>query len=116
MRAMAPSNWLMPIPEVESQAMCMNQYNADEQPEASLDRKIDEILASDAFLNHKKQRDDPRVVAFRILGAIFQLNPSQSSEGPFHAQIRRLLPGKTGHEYDELYRASLAEWVEIYGY
>lgn len=94
----------------------MNHYEADQQTEALQDRKVDEILASDAFLSRNKERDEPRVVAFRILGAIFRLNPSQSSEAPFHAQIRRVLPGKTGAEYDELYCHALAEWVEVYGY
>lgn len=106
----------MPILEFESQPMCMNHYDADQQSEALQDWKIDEILASDAFVNRNKQRDDPKVVAFRVLGALFQLDPSQSSDRPFQAQIRRLLPGKTSKEYEELYCHALAEWEEVYGY
>jgi hypothetical protein len=94
----------------------MNHDDADQQFDAVQDWKIDEILASDAFETCNKPCDDSKAVAFRVLGAIFQLDPSRSSDQPFQAQIRRVLPGKNSNEYDELYCHALAEWVEVYGY
>ena len=89
---------------------------ANLQTEAWRNEKIDEMIASDAFLDFHTDRADPKVAAFRILGAIFKIIPSCSSEAPFNAQIRRVLPGLTGTEYDELYQHALVEWVEVYGY
>lgn len=97
------------ILEVEPQQMA---DRANKQSKAIQNRKIDDILASDAFLPPNKERDDLRVIAFRVLGTIFTLNPSHSSLGAFHAQIRRALPGKSGAECDELYNNALA----VYGY
>lgn len=106
----------MPILESETKRMCMNHYHSDQQTEAVQDSKIDEILASDAFETCNKPCDDPKVVAFQVVGATFQLDPSRSSDQPFQTQIRRVLPRKNSKEYDELYCYALAEWVEVYGY
>lgn len=92
------------------------EERAELQTPAWQDQKIDEMLASSSFLHGEENRDDPHVISFRILGEIFQMNPSNSSKKPFHAQIRRVMPGKTEAEYAELFRRALAEWTEAYGY
>lgn len=78
------------------------------------DTQIDEMLASDAYVNHTDDRKSPEVVAFRILGEIFKMCPSCSSEEPFRSQISRVLPGKTTAEYEKLYRHALNEWTSVY--
>lgn len=80
------------------------------------DKKIDEVLASDAFLSRGANRDDPDVIEFRILGAIFDINPHGSDKPGFHTQIRRVLPDKTDAEYDALFDKAVSEWMEAYGY
>jgi len=80
------------------------------------EKQIDEMLASDAYLDHDMNRDSPEVVAFRVLGELFKMNPFGDSEVPFLSLIRAAFPGKTKAEYKKLYRQALNEWVEAYGY
>ena len=86
------------------------------QTPAWQNQKIDAMLASDAFLFANADRDDADVMAVRILGALFQLNPAGASEGQFHDQIRRVLPGKTDADYADLYRRAKDRWMDVYGY
>jgi hypothetical protein len=79
-------------------------------------RRIDEMLASDAYLGGDDDRNAPKVIAVRVLGEIFDMNPSGASEAPFLRQMHRILPGRTKAQYDNLYRHALREWVEIYGF
>lgn len=79
-------------------------------------QRIDEMLLSDAFLRHDEDRYDPEVVAFRVLGALFKMNPGDAGKEAFRVQIDRVLPDKTDAEYDELYRHALDKWTEVYGY
>lgn len=80
------------------------------------DQQIDEMLASDTYLGRDDDRNAPKMVAFRVLGELFKINPLGTSEAAFQSQIRRVLPGKTDAEYMKLYRHALNEWLEAYSY
>lgn len=79
-------------------------------------QKIDEMLASDAFLSAIAGKDDADVMAFRVLGTLYEINPAGATEGPFQDQIRRVLPGKTDADYADLYRRAKDRWMDVYGY
>lgn len=81
-----------------------------------LDQRIDRMLAGDAFIYEGQDRSDPWVIAFRILGNLFELNRSGDNEPEMLRQIRRLLPGCSDLEYQALYRHAKNEWMEAYGY
>lgn len=81
-----------------------------------LDQRIDRMLAGDAFIYEGQDRSDPRVIAFRVLGELFNLNGSGDNKPEFFRQIRRLLPGQSETEYRALHRHAMNEWVEAYGY
>lgn len=83
---------------------------------SNLDHKIDQILAGDAFTYEGQDRTDPKVIAFRVLGALFDVNQSGHNEPELSRQITRLLPGTAESEIKKLCRQALAEWVEVYGY
>lgn len=83
---------------------------------STLDQRIDRMLAGDAFTYEGQDRSDPRVIAFRVLGELFTVNPSGDSEPEFFRQIRRLLSGRSEAEYQALYRHAMSEWMEAYGY
>lgn len=81
-----------------------------------LDQKIDEMLASNRFFIESQDRTDPNVIAFRILGELFDLNRSGDNKPEFFRQIRRVLPTRSDAEYQELHRYALNEWMEAYGF
>ena len=83
---------------------------------AWLDQKIDEMLASKRFFIESQDRTDPNVIAFRILGELFDLNRSGDNKPEFFRQIRRVLPTRSDAEYQELHRYALNEWMEAYGF
>lgn len=81
-----------------------------------LDQRIDRMLAGDAFIYEDQDRSDPRVIAFRVLGELFELNRSGDNEPELLSQIRRLLPARPETEYQNLYRHAMNEWMEAYGF
>lgn len=81
-----------------------------------LDQRIDRMLAGDAFICEGQDRSDPPVIAFRVLGELFNLNGSGDNKPEFFRQIRRLLPGQSESEYRALHRHAMNEWMEAYGY
>jgi len=81
-----------------------------------LDQMIDNMLVGEKFFYGGTDRSDPQVIAFRILGELFTVNPSGDSEPEFFRQIRRLLPGRSETEYQALHRHAMNEWMEAYGY
>lgn len=81
-----------------------------------LDQRIDDMLVGEKFFYGGTDRSDPQVIAFRILGELFTVNPSGDSEPEFFRQIWRLLPSRTEAEYQALHRHAMDEWVEAYGY
>ena len=86
------------------------------QSPSSLDQKIDEMLASKKFLKDGQDKTDQNVIAFRVLGELFTINPSENTELEFHRQIRRLLPKRPETEYQAMHQHALDEWTEAYGY
>jgi hypothetical protein len=80
------------------------------------DQRIDDMLASEAFIYQGCDRSEPRVIAVRILGELYNFNRSGSNEGEFYRQIRRILPDKSEAEFQELYWHAKSEWMEAYGY
>ena len=81
-----------------------------------LDQRIDRMLAGDAFIYEGQDRSDPRLIAFRVLGELFELNRSGDNEPEMLSQIRRLLPDLPENEYQKLYRHAMNEWIEVYGF
>jgi hypothetical protein len=81
-----------------------------------LDQRIDRMLAGEAFIYEGQDRSDPRVIAFRVLGELFELNRSGDNEPEMLSQIRRLLPTRSESEYQNLYRHAMNEWMEAYGF
>jgi hypothetical protein len=81
-----------------------------------LDQRIDSMLAGNAFIYEDQDRSDPRVIAFRVLGELFELNRSGDNEPELLSQIRRLLPARPETEYQNLYRYAMNEWMEAYGF
>lgn len=81
-----------------------------------LDQKVDEMLASKRFFIESQDRTDPNVIAFRILGELFDLNRSGDNKPEFFRQIRRVLPTRSDAEYQELHRYALNECMEAYGF
>jgi hypothetical protein len=81
-----------------------------------LSNKIAKALASDAFLSSSDDRNEPDIIAVRLLGILFELNPHGSNEKVFDAQIRKILPGKEDAEYRRLHRIAMNEWMDAYGY
>jgi hypothetical protein len=74
------------------------------------------MLAGDAFIDEGQDRSDPRVIAFRVLGELFNANAQGQNEITFYTQMPRLLPHRTETEYQDLYRHAMNEWMEAYGY
>ena len=81
-----------------------------------LDQRIDDMLVGEEFIYDRTDRSDPQVIAFRILGELFNMNPSGDKKPEFFRQIRRLLPGRSEAEYQALHRHAMNEWMEVYGY
>jgi hypothetical protein len=81
-----------------------------------LNLRIDEMLASERFLDASGDRADPKVIAFRILGELVGVNPMGESETDFFQQIRRNVPNLSEPEYQELFRHAKREWMEVYGF
>lgn len=94
------------------------EVDQDGYPETGsmLDQRIDKMLAGDAFIYKGQDRSDPRVIAFRVLGELFELNRSGDNGPEFFKQIRRILPGQSETEYRALHRHAMNEWMEAYGY
>ncbi|WP_296644756.1 hypothetical protein [Roseinatronobacter sp.] len=81
-----------------------------------LDQTIDEMLSGDEFIYDGQDRTDPKVIAFRILGELYTVNRSGKNAPEFLRQIRRLLPGRSEAEYQNLLGYAKREWMEAYGY
>ena len=81
-----------------------------------LDLRIDDMLVEEKFISAEQDRSDPQVIAFRIMGELFTVNPSGDSESEFFKQIRRLMPGRYETEYKNLYRYAMNQWMEAYGF
>lgn len=81
-----------------------------------LNQRIDEMLASGKFLNGSRDRTESKMVAFRILGELFEVNPMGKSEPEFIRQTRRSLPNLSETEYQELFEHAKCEWMEVYGF
>ena len=81
-----------------------------------LDQRIDDMLEGGKFIHNGTDRSDPHVIAFRITGELFDLNPSRDVKPEFFRQIRRLLPSRSESEYQALHRHAMNEWMEAYGY
>lgn len=86
------------------------------QTPAWVDQIVDDMLSGDKFLYRRHDRTDPYVIAFRVMGELFNLNPLGNTEPEFHRQIRRLLPDHSETEYQAMYQHALDEWTEAYGY
>ncbi len=81
-----------------------------------LNRRIDQMLAPKRFHYGSVDRADPNVIAFRILGELFEVNPMGESGPDFLQQIRRRVPNLSESEYQELFRHAKREWMEVYGF
>lgn len=81
-----------------------------------LDQRIDAMLVGEKFIYDGTDRSEPQVIAFRILGELFNVNPSGDSKPDFFSQIKRLVPGLSKAEYQALHRHAMKEWMEAYGY
>ena len=81
-----------------------------------LDKNVDEMLASEIYNAEKQDSSDHNLIAFCILGALFNVNKNGSNETEFFRQIHRVLPNRTKAEYEGLYRHAMNEWMEAYGY
>jgi hypothetical protein len=81
-----------------------------------LDQTIDEMLSGDEFIYDGQDRTDPKVIAFRILGELYTVNSSGKNAPKFLRQIRRLLPGRSEAEYQNLLGYAKREWMEAYGF
>ena len=86
------------------------------QSPAWVDQSVDDMLCGDKFLSRRHDRTDPYVIAYRVMGELFTLNPLGSTEPEFHRQIRRLLPERSETEYQAMHQHALDEWTEAYGY
>ena len=87
------------------------------QTPAWFDQKIDSMLQSDKFLSLRDpEKTGPHVIAFRIMGELFTINPHETCTTEFFRQISRLLPGRSETEYHALYQHALDKWTEPYGY
>lgn len=86
------------------------------QSPAWVDQSVDDMLCGDKFLFRRHDRTDPHVIAFRVMGELFNLNPLGKTEPEFQRQIRRLVPERPETEYQNLYRHAMNEWMEAYGY
>jgi hypothetical protein len=103
----------------EREATRVRALDAGHRPEparAAQDREIDAMLASGDFLGLRDQRDDPEVIAFRVMGWSFQRDPDAESRDIVLAQLRRIRPGRTDQDYERLFQAALDRWTEAYGY
>lgn len=94
----------------------LEQARLEVQTPSWLNQRIDEMLASEKFLNRSQDRSDPKIIAFRILGEIFAVNPMGASEPDFLRQIRRSLPNLSEQDYRELFENAKCEWMEVYGF
>jgi hypothetical protein len=74
------------------------------------------MLASEKFLAGSSDHADPKVIAFRILGELFEVNPMGESEPDFLQQIRRSVTDLSDSEYQELFRHAKREWMDVYGF
>jgi hypothetical protein len=83
---------------------------------STLDRRIDGMLAGEAFINAGQDRSDPQVIAFRVLGELFKTNHSGDNETELLRQITRLLPDEPATKHKELCHYAIKKWVAIYGY
>lgn len=86
------------------------------QSPAWVDQSVDDMLAGDKFIYDGQDRADPQIMAFRIMGELFNVNRSGDTKPEFFRQIRRLLPGRSEAEYQALHRHAMNEWMEAYGY
>ena len=82
-----------------------------------LDQRIDDMLAGDKFLSLRDpEKTGSHVIAFRVMGELFTINPHETCTTEFFRQISRLLPGRSENEYRALYQHALDKWTEAYGY
>lgn len=86
------------------------------QSPAWVDQSIDDMLCGDKFLFRRHDRTDPYLIAFRVMGELFNLNTLGNTEPEFQRQITRLVPARRETEYQNLYRHAMNEWMEAYGY
>ena len=102
----------------ESLAVLRRKERARQQVQTPswLDQTIDEMLSGDAFTYDGQNRDNPREIAVRILGELFNVHPSGNNRSEFFRQIRRLVPDRPETEYQALHRHAKNEWMEAYGY
>lgn len=80
-----------------------------------LGREIAAALESDAFLGRSDDRNAPDVIAFRLLGILFERIPQGATERLFDIHIRDILPGQSDAAYRRLHRVAMNEWAEAYG-
>ena len=92
------------------------QARLEGQTPSWLNLRIDEMLGSERFLSRSGDRTDPKVIAFRILGELLNVNPMGESEPEFLQQIRRSVPNLLETEYQELFGHAKHEWMEVYGF
>ena len=81
-----------------------------------LDQRIDEMLAANRFFNETQDRTDPKVIAFRILGELFEVNRTGDNEPDFLRQMRRIVPNRSEAEYQDLLGHAKRDWMEVYGF
>jgi hypothetical protein len=94
----------------------LEQARLKVQTPSWLNQRIDEMLASEKFLAGSSDHADPKVIAFRILGELFEVNPMGESEPDFLQQIRRSVTDLPDFEYQELFRHAKREWMDVYGF
>lgn len=94
----------------------LEQARLEVQTPSWLNQRIDEMLASEKFLAGSSDHADPKVIAFRILGELFEVNPMGENEPDFLQQIRRSVTDLSDSEYQELFRHAKREWMDVYGF
>jgi hypothetical protein len=72
------------------------------------------VLYGDKTISNNPENADLQWIAFRLLGVLFDINKSGSSELAFYTQIKRLYPDLSDADYTDLYQFALNKWTDAY--
>jgi hypothetical protein len=84
------------------------------QASPDFEQKIDHVLYGDKTISNNPENADLQWIAFRLLGVLFDINKSGSSELAFYTQIKRLYPDLSDADYTDLYQFALNKWTDAY--
>lgn len=83
-------------------------------PKADFDAGVEAHLSKSGFSPRPAEGNLEADFAYRLLGAIFALQPSGKAEQAFLQQIQRLRPEISTAAAEALYRGALSTWSEAY--